>query len=283
MSNTPQQPLDNIEEWDEFVRRRYQPNRQQDDFRDYSNVTEGVRELYRQNHRYQTLETVKQKREDLKPGSGESLSMWETLDRLNSLVDESDPDTDLPQIAHALQTAERIRAAGHPDWMQLTGLIHDSGKMLCLRGEPQWAVVGDTFPVGCAFSDTIVFHEFFADNPDTGDPELQSETGIYEEGCGLDNVYLSWGHDEHAYQVLKDSKLPLEALYMLRYHSFYPWHREGAYHHLMDGQDRRMLPWVNKFNPFDLYSKSDEAPNTAELKPYYQSLIDKYLPSVVNW
>jgi inositol oxygenase len=283
MSSTPKPPLDNIEEWDEFVRRRYQPDRQQADFRDFSQATEGVRELYRQNHRYQTLETVNQKHEDLKPGSGESLSMWETLDRLNTLVDDSDPDTDLPQVAHALQTAERIRAAGHPDWMQLTGLIHDSGKMLCLRGEPQWAVVGDTFPVGCAFSDTIVFPEFFADNPDTANPELQTETGIYEEGCGLDNVYLSWGHDEYAYQVLKDSNLPLESLYMLRYHSFYPWHREGAYHHLMDDQDRRMLPWVNKFNPFDLYSKSDAAPDTVTLKPYYQSLIDRYLPAVINW
>src|SRR2546422_6255074 len=45
----------------------------------------------------------------------------------------------------------------------LTGLIHDLGKVLCLFGEPQWAVVGDTFPVGCAHSDTIVF------------PELRSE------------------------------------------------------------------------------------------------------------
>ena len=37
-------------------------------------------------------------------------------------------------------------------WFVLVGLIHDLGKVLCLFGEPQWAVVGDTFPVGCAFS-----------------------------------------------------------------------------------------------------------------------------------
>jgi hypothetical protein len=38
----------------------------------------------------------------------------------------------------------------------LTGLIHDLGKILAhpeFGSEPQWAVVGDTFPVGCAFSD----------------------------------------------------------------------------------------------------------------------------------
>ena len=50
---------------------------------------------------------------------------------LNSLVDESDPDVDLPNLVHAFQTAERIRAE-HPDleWFQLTGLIHDLGKVL---------------------------------------------------------------------------------------------------------------------------------------------------------
>ena len=27
-------------------------------------------------------------------------------------------------------------------------------------GEEQWAVVGDTFPLGCKFSEKIVFHDF---------------------------------------------------------------------------------------------------------------------------
>ena len=40
--------------------------------------------------------------------------------------------------------------------------MHDMGKVLCLFGEPQWAVVGDTFPVGCAHSDKIVYPEFSA-------------------------------------------------------------------------------------------------------------------------
>lgn len=52
------------------------------------------------------------------------------LIRLNDLVDESDPDTDLPNIVHAFQTAERIRQ-DHPedDWFHLIGLIHDLGKV----------------------------------------------------------------------------------------------------------------------------------------------------------
>ena len=69
---------------------------------------------------------------------------------LNDLVDESDPDLDLPNIVHAFQTAERIREE-HPDkdWFHLVGLIHDLGKVMAFYGEPQWCVVGDTFPVGC--------------------------------------------------------------------------------------------------------------------------------------
>ena len=47
------------------------------------------------------------------------------------------------------------------------------------------------FPVGCAYSDKIVFPEFFADNPDTRQPMYQTRSGIYEEGCGLDSVHMS--------------------------------------------------------------------------------------------
>ena len=60
-----------------------------------------------------------------------SMTIWEAMDYLEQLVDDSDPDTELPQIAHSMQTAEAIRAAGHPDWFIVTGLIHDLGKVLC--------------------------------------------------------------------------------------------------------------------------------------------------------
>ena len=70
---------------------------------------------------------------------------------------------------------------------------------------------------------------------------------------------------------------------MLRYHSFYPWHREGAYRRFMAPGDEQKLAAVQAFNPYDLYSKSDAPPNVAQLKPYYQGLIDKYLPSVIEW
>lgn len=113
---------------------------------------------------------------------------------MNDLVDESDPDTDLPNIVHAFQTAELIRKE-HPDldWFHLTGLIHDLGKVrdwptkfhvflddsllaqvMAFYGEPQWAVVGDTFPVGCAWADSIVYRDTsFEDNPDGKDPRYK--------------------------------------------------------------------------------------------------------------
>ena len=73
-----------------------------------------------------------------------------------------------------------------------------------------------------------------------------------------------------------------EALAIIRYHSFYPWHREEAYTHFMNDKDRRMLPWVQAFNPYDLYSKNPVPPKVDELKPYYEDLIAKYLPATVK-
>jgi inositol oxygenase len=166
--------------------------------------------------------------------------------------------------------------------MQLTGLIHDLGKVLCLYGEPQWAVVGDTFPTGCAWSDRIVFHEFFRDNPDSQVAQYQTKFGVYEPGCGLNNVDVSWGHDEYLYMVTKDY-LPEPAQYMIRYHSCYPIHREGAYDYLMNDRDREMFDQVRTFNPYDLYSKADSRVDVGQLRPYYEDLIREYFPEKLRW
>ena len=246
-------------------------------YRDYSGAqVDHVREFYRQNHMHQTYALVQQKKKRWLAFDQRQMSPWDALDYLNTLVDESDPDINLPQISHLLQTAEAIRADGHPDWFVLTGFIHDLGKVLCLFGEPQWAVVGDTFPVGCRHSEKIVLAEFFALNPDHNDPAYNTPCGVYSEGCGLGQVHMSWGHDEYLYHLLKGC-LPEPALYMIRYHSFYAWHREGQYLHLTDATDRANLPWVQKFNPYDLYSKNPNPPVLSQLKPYYEDLMAKYL------
>ncbi len=254
-----------------------------DQFRDYAAESRAcVRELYRQHHTQQTLDFVRAKKAEYTPLQKAEMSVWEAMEQLNQVVDDSDPDLALPQIVHALQTAEAIRQDGHPRWFILAGLIHDLGKVLYLFGEPQWAVVGDTFPVGCAYSDKIVYPELFIDNPDYNNPALQTPNGIYAEGCGLDNVHLSWGHDEYLYLVTKDY-LPQEALWMIRYHSCYPIHREGAYAHLLNERDEEALRWARAFNPYDLYSKCEVQPNLAELKPYYEDLVAEFFPAKIRW
>lgn len=277
------QPLKELDEWDDFVATRYKQGKSEEEFRNYKpDANPGVTEFYRLNHTHQTLDFVLNKKAEYGPLTRDKKSIWEMAEYLNTLVDDSDPDTDLTQIEHLLQTAEAIRKDGHPRWFVLTGLVHDLGKVLCLYGEPQWAVVGDTFPVGCAWSDQIVFPEFFAENPDSRVPEYQTKYGIYQPNCGLDKVHLSWGHDEYIYTVTRNY-LPEPAQYMLRYHSFYPAHRHGAYGHLMNDHDMEMFEWVRKFNPYDLYSKGRERPNLKEIKPYYDDLVSEFFPDRIDW
>ena len=285
-SNKEMNPLQSMDQWEDDVLERYpekdSPAKSKEDYRNYDNpARDTVREFYRLNHQYQTYDFVLQKEKEFLQFNRKEMKVWDAMDFLNTLVDDSDPDTNLDQLQHLLQTAEAIRADGHPDWFVLTGFIHDMGKVLCLFGEPQWAVVGDTFPVGCRFSDKIVYPEYFNDNPDNKDERYNTKYGIYKNGCGLKNVHLSWGHDEYLYQITKDH-LPEPALYMIRYHSFYAQHRENAYEHLMDDHDREMFQWVRKFNPYDLYSKNPRPPVVEELKPYYEDLLAKYLPERIR-
>jgi hypothetical protein len=37
--------------------------------------------------------------------------------------------------------------------------------------------------------------------PDKDHPVYSTSLGMYEEGCGLDKLMFSWGHDEYFYQV----------------------------------------------------------------------------------
>ncbi len=277
-------PLKSLDEWEDDLLRRYPENtKAAEDFRNYDDpARDTVREFYKLNHTFQTYDFVRAKEAEFPFLQSQKMPVWDAFDFLNQLVDDSDPDTDLDQFQHLLQTSEAIRRDGHPDWMVLTGLLHDMGKVLCLFGEPQWAVVGDTFPVGCKHSDKIVYPEFFQLNADSTDERYNTKYGVYTPNCGLRNVHMSWGHDEYVYQMLKDY-LPEQGLYMLRYHSFYSQHREHAYEHLMDEHDHEMFKWVDKFNPYDLYSKNPTPPDWKAIQPYYEDLVAKYLPTTLKF
>ncbi|POM63532.1 Inositol oxygenase [Phytophthora palmivora] len=269
-----------------------------------------------------------------------------------------------------LQTAEGIRAAGHPDWFQLVGLLHDMGKIQYLWGHAedgqegtadgdQWALGGDTWVVGCKIPDSVVFPEYNATNADMNDSRYNTDYGMYEPHCGFKNLKFAWGHDEYLYQMLKfnettipdwghaedgqegtadgdqwalggdtwvvgsdmndsryntdygmyephcgfknlkfawghdeylyqmlkfnETTIPDEGLAMIRYHSCYPWHNKKEYTHLMSEEDEELLDWVLEFNKFDLYTKADVRPDVEKLWPYYQDIIDKYLPGKLCW
>jgi len=246
-----------------------------------------VEKTYKNMHKNQTVEFVQHQHKKWLNFDHAELTIMEALELLNNVVDESDPDTDLPNIVHAFQTAERIREK-HPDkpWFQLTGLIHDLGKIMAFYDEPHWAVCGDTFPVGCSPDANIVYGlKSFDGNPDLRTSKYSSYYGMYEPNCGLDKLVMSWGHDEYMYQVLTNHgcKIPKEGLNMIRYHSFYPWHTSGAYRHLTTPEDEATLKWVQEFNLFDLYTKSDHVPDVDELKPYYQELVDFYCPGKLRF
>lgn len=224
------------------------------------------------------------------------LTIREAFKLLEGYVDSSDPDTDLPNMEHMLQTAEGIRAAGLPDWFQLTGLLHDMGKIMYNWGSeedgqigtatgPQWALGGDTWVLGCRIPECGVLPELNESNPEMKDERYNTENGIYEAGCGINNLTLAYGHDEYMYQMLVHNKckIPAEGLAMIRLHSCYPWHKGGAYKQFMTAEDEKTLEWVLKFNKYDLYTKADERPDVEKLWPYYQSLIDKYCPGKLDW
>lgn len=72
---------------------------------------------------------------------------------------------------------------------------------------------------------------------------------MYKPNCGVENLMMSWGHDEYLYHVLKHNKstLPSNALNIIRYHSFYPWHTSNNYEYLTKPGDEEIKKWVNIF------------------------------------
>lgn len=259
-------------------------------YRDYTNVSDKVVENYRLARQNQTVNFVDNMITKFSTFDRE-IDIWNALDKLNTLIDVSDPDMKHPNVYHAFQTAEMIRKDNHPEWMQVVGLIHDLGKIMYLKGNDnegtgknkQWAMVGDTFIVGCKLPDTIIFPEFNKENPDMNDNRYNTLLGMYKSNCGLDTLKCSWGHDEYLYRILLFEKnkhnLPEEALYMIRFHSLYAYHDKDSYRHFMSDKDKQMKQWLKLFNKYDLYSKSDTILKIESVKPYYMSLLDKFFPS----
>src|SRR5262245_21461926 len=120
--NSSTAPLEHLDDWEESLQSRYparsdkptERGKPKESFRDYrAEARPSVKEFYRLNHRLQTLDFVRRKKREYLPLRKRQMGIWEAMEFLNTLVDDSDPDTDLGQIEHLMQTAEAIRSDGH--------------------------------------------------------------------------------------------------------------------------------------------------------------------------
>jgi inositol oxygenase len=220
------------------------------------------------------------------------LTIWKALDTLDELRDyesvlfsswypELDPGFSLKE--HALQSAELCRVC-HPeqDWMALCGLLHPLGKLLAHStwgSQPQWAVSGESFPLGCRFATDIQGAQHFTANPDRRRRIYNSPLGIYQPQCGLESVFMSWQANEYLYLLLllNETKMPPAALFILRHQKFHT--LKTSYSALCSPENLSWLPLLSSFRDLTTYRKVD-VPNRlppAELRKHYELLISKYL------
>ena len=254
--------------------------------RDYCNAPNSVKHFYYHQHSKLTYDFVINRHKWYREQEKQRYEIKKLLELCDDIIDPSDPDIGESQIHHAFQTAEMLRKDNSvPDWMPLVGLIHDLGKVAVKIYKIKWyESAGDSFPLGCAFSDKCILNYGFDENPDSKNPKYNTKYGIYNANCGFDNC-LFWGHDEIMYQTLINSKtkLPEEALYTIRYHSFYSWHNKNGYDYLANQKDKDNLKYLKIFQKADLYSKSNKELYTIDKldEVYYQKLIKKYIPSQI--
>ncbi len=170
-----------------------QTNKDGRTFRNYEDAPEHVRRFYKEHHEKQSYDFARDRLTLYQPLKQGEETAWGMLEQLDKVVDNSDPDIDLSQLEHSYQAAEAIRRDGLPEWLQVVGFIHDMGKALIFWGEPQWAVVGDTFPTGLRHSEQIVCFDYLKANPDLKNPKMNTDYGLYKPGVGLDQVIMTGG------------------------------------------------------------------------------------------
>ncbi len=191
----PNAPLGkDMEEWDEFLQGRYQEGKSQEEFRQYDETANpGVAEFYRLNHQYQTHDYVMDKEKEyfgLKRGMK---SIWES-----SGVSEHAGGRQRSGYGPDADRAPAADLGGDPQGWASEVVCADRLHPRPGQGAlPAWRTTvgcrGRYLPVGCAYSDQIVFPEYFKANPDLHHPVYSAKYGIYEPNCGLDNVHMSFG------------------------------------------------------------------------------------------
>ena len=244
-------------------------------FRDYSSAPAHVEEFYNKQHSTLTYDRARANNQKFINSPMRYYSLAELFDICNDIIDPSDPDTSLPQTEHAYQTAKAALDMGLPEDYAALGLVHDLGKCVSkLLGIEMTYVVGDTYPLGCAFEyRTIPFGQSLLENPD-----YDNCLCLYEAKCGFNNMMFT-GHDEFIYLSLMNSKhlLPPYAVYVARFHSFHAWHEHMAYKDYASQEDYDMIPYINEFSRCDLYHKHSE-PVDQETREQIDMIANKYFP-----
>lgn len=121
-----------LKEWEEDLLNRYtapgsivNEGEATEKYRNYQTSTKNpVKNFYRLNYVNQIYDFVLQRKEKFLKFEQEEMSVWDAFEFLNKLVDNSDPDIDLAQLQHLLETPQAIRADAHPDWIVFTGLVY---------------------------------------------------------------------------------------------------------------------------------------------------------------
>jgi inositol oxygenase len=244
--------------------------------RDYENAPGFVKALYFGMHTQQTVGMVQMLQANVFGGNGvHRYSIREMFELGKSLVDTSDPDSLSVQSIHWMQTALALLDSGACSADITGGFFHDMGKVMLhsfygVTGPFNW---GDTFIVGCrhdadAIETIDAAPDAFALNPDSENSAYNTQYGMYEKACGLDDLLVSFGHDEAIYHAMVvnmergdfKKELPKGILDFFRWHSCYPLHtgtpkKAVGYEHLLCDADRDRLKQVKRLSGFDLYSK----------------------------
>ncbi|KAJ5726126.1 uncharacterized protein N7483_007483 [Penicillium malachiteum] len=103
-------------------------------FRQFNDACDRVKNFYAQQHTLKTVAYNLKAQNDFHTKTRARMTVWEAMEKLDTFIDECDPDTQESQMTHLLQSAEAIRQDGKLRWMQLVGLIHDLGKLLFFFG-----------------------------------------------------------------------------------------------------------------------------------------------------
>lgn len=265
----------------------------------FSDDTPARRRHYREHWTKQTVAYINAMKSRYLSFDRKQMSLREALDLVGILpgeffsVERSYAGISLRTLG--FRTAEFLRNAGHPDWLQLIALVYGlAGVLKCVDVETaascadnfDWTLPARSRVVGCASPSSVVFGEFHSLNDDERDPRYQSEEGVYQHQCGLDNVMLTWSGPEYMYHMLKHNGvfLPEEGFRVLRLASLSDWHTRGVYSHLADESDLESQALIADFDECYLQAKA-EARVTGELSveecdrlwlSHYSSIAAKY-------